>query len=250
MTTVKNIYDFLNDFAPFDTAMNYDNVGLLVGDMNIQVKNVLLALDITKDVVDEAAKNKVDMIISHHPVIFKPLKSISFRGVHYNLIKNNIAALCAHTNLDIAHKGVNYQLANAIGVEEFMFLSDFGIIGDCKQTFDNVMDFAIYIKKSLNAEGVRFTDIKKTISKVAVCCGSGGNFVYDAAKYGADVLVTGEIKHNQILDANEMGIAVVDAGHFKTEDVVVEPLKIFLEKRFPEVTFKKSEVCSDKIKYV
>lgn len=250
MTTVKDLYNFIDSFAPFDSAMSYDNVGVLVGDMDLEVKKVLLALDITKEVIGEAVLNDCDMIISHHPVIFNPIKNISSRSIPYMLAQNKITALCAHTNLDIAENGVNYCLAKALEMENISPMSEFGFVGNFKTEFNTVKDCARFVKEKLNANGVRFTETNKTINKVAVCSGSGGFAVHEAAVCGADVLITGEIKHNQIMEANEIGIAIIDAGHFKTEDVVIDPLKKLLSENFLDVNFKRSLSCSDKINYV
>ena len=124
MIKIKNIYEFIDSFAPFKDSMDFDNCGLLVGNINSEVNNVLVALDITNEVVEEAKKLGANLIISHHPVIFKPIKKIMSDSVVYNLIKNDIAAICAHTNLDMAEDtGVNTCLANALELKNLQPLS-------------------------------------------------------------------------------------------------------------------------------
>ncbi len=254
MTLVCDIYNFLNEFAPFNTALSFDNVGVLVGDYSKEISKVLLALDITKEVVSEAEKLGAKLIISHHPVIFSPLKSIDFNSVVHLLCKLEINAICAHTNLDVAPQGVNFHLAHRIGLSDLLPLTFeenqpmgfVGVLGNEMQC----KDFAIFVKNRLCCTGVRYTQTNNIIKKVAVCSGSGGAFVKEAHLAGADAFVTGEIKHSQILQANELGLMVVDAGHFKSENVVIEPLQKALQKKFENVEFLTSKNFSDKIEYL
>lgn len=249
MTTVKNIYDYIDTIAPFKSAMDFDNVGILVGSSNQSIEKVLLALDITKDVIKEAVNLNIDLIVSHHPVIFRPVKFLKSDDCTYLLAKNNICAICAHTNLDIAERGVNYWLAKSLLLDELTPMSSFGTVGTMKSPLQT-KDFARYVKNQLTADGVRYTDIDKKIRRVAVCSGSGGDFVEEAVNCGADAFVTGEIKHSQILKANDLGLVIVDAGHFKTEDVVINPLLNDLKNKFSNVNFVKSKTCTDKIRYM
>ena len=255
MATVKCIYDFLDKIAPFESAMDFDNCGILVGDKNRFVKRVILALDITTDVVYEAQKMNAELIISHHPVIFKGIKNLEFNTPISLLCKFGISAICAHTNLDLAKEGVNFHLAKKIGLENLSSLAiengcSLGLIGDLFSSL-NCKEFAETVKEKLDCNGVRYTfktDCK--INKVAVCSGTGGEFVELAKNLGADVFVTGEIKHSQILKANEIGLMVVDAGHFKTENVVIKPLAKILQKKFAHIEFNISETCSDYVEYL
>lgn len=252
MIKVKEIYNYLNKIAPFETSMSFDNTGLLVGNMEDVVENVVVTLDITKEVIDEATKCNANLIISHHPVIFEGIKNIEFNSVVAMLIKNNINAIAVHTNLDIADLGVNYHLAKSLDLENVELVEK---VEKCisKGTLSKPMtevEFATKVKEKLNCKGVRFTNINKMISTVLVACGAGGDAVYDASKYKADALVTGEIKHHQILFAVENGVAVFDAGHYKSEDVVINPLVNMLENEFKEVKFIKSKRFTDTIDYI
>lgn len=255
MIKVKDIFNFINKIAPFEDALSFDNCGLIIGETNQEVKNVLLSLDVTKDVALEAKKLNANLIISHHPVIFKPIFTINPNSVIYLLCKNGINAICAHTNLDIAEKGVNFQLAQKLNLQNLISLTyeeekPMGLIGILNREFE-CKEFAKYVKKTLGCNGVRYTEFKnKKIKIVAVCSGSGGEFYKDAHKKGADVIVTGEIKHSQIIAANDLGIMVVDAGHFKTENVVLEPLKNMLEGKFKNINFYLSTSFTDKINYI
>ncbi len=252
MTTINDIANFFETFAPKETAMDFDNVGLLVGDKNKSVTKVLVSLDITSEVVFEAEKNGCELIISHHPVIFSPIKRLGSNDVPYLLASKGISALCMHTNLDLSEAlGVNTCLANAIGVKNPV-KSEFGeclFIGELENETD-ITVFAKNVKTALDCNGLRFTDIKNTVKKVAVSSGSGGCEIFSAINAGADVLVIGEIKHHEINAANSMGINIIDVGHFKSEDVVILPLIKKLSDEFSDVKFTKSTTYSDKIKFL
>lgn len=250
MITTKDILNFTETFAPLETQMDFDNSGLLVGDENTAVTKVIVALDITDSVIEEAVKEKAQLIISHHPVIFTPLKKIERNSIVYKLIENNIDALCLHTNLDLSSDfGVNTCLADAVGVKNYAFVpGECLLIGELEKE-TKTKNFAETVKKALNCNGVRFTKGNKKIKKVAICSGSGGNFVFTAVGK-ADVLLTGEIKHNEILSSDRLSLAIVDAGHYRTEDIVIAPLCNKLRKQFPEVEFIKSETFTDDIEFI
>lgn len=251
MTYIKDIINFTETFAPLDTAMEFDNVGLLVGGADKAVTKAVVALDITDDVIDEAIANGAELIISHHPVIFNPIKSLSDSDIVYKLAQGGIAALCLHTNLDLSPIfGVNTCLADAVGVKGGSFVEGECLyIGELDKAVANA-EFAAAVKAALGCKGLRYTLAEKQVKKVAICSGSGGDYVYLAKEQGADVLLTGEIKHHEILDAVRLGVAVVDAGHFKTEDVVIAPLCKKLSEKFADVTFIKSEKCTDTVEYL
>ncbi len=254
MNRISEIYDYINEIAPFDTALSFDNVGLLVGNRDAHVSKVLLALDITKPVCEEAKKLGANLIISHHPVIFKPLRNVTSDGVIANLIKNDISAICAHTNLDIAEKGVNFRLAEKLSLSNLSELAfeenhPIGLIGYLEKEM-SAKEFASFVKERLGCSGVRYTNAREQIKKVAVCSGSGGSFIESAYEKSADSLVTGEIKHSDILKANEFGISIVDAGHYKSENVIIEPLKNMLKEKFPNIEFFTSQTFSDKVYYL
>lgn len=252
MTTINDILDFFETFAPLETAMSFDNCGLLVGDKNRIVKNALVSLDITENVVDEAEKLDCELIISHHPVIFNPIKSLKTNDVPYKLALKNTAAVCMHTNLDLSEKfGVNTCLAEAVGLKNIRRSE----IGDCLflgelETATDINDFAEKVKKALNCDGLRYTAVKKSIKKVALCSGSGGDMIFAAAEKNADALLTGEIKHHEINAANALGVNIIDVGHYRSEDVVINPLVKMLSDEFSEVLFTKSKIYSDNVKYI
>ena len=252
MMKVIDIYNYLNKIAPFETAMSFDNCGLLIGDSQKEVTNVIITLDITKKVVMEAKEKNANLIISHHPVIFNGVKSIEFDSVIALLIKHEINTIAVHTNLDIANLGVNYQLASHIGLKDIKLMeweNECISVGTLKEEISET-DFAKNIKENLNCNGLRFTKLNQNIKKVAVACGAGGEAVFKAKKLGANALVTGEIKHHEIIYGIENNISIFDAGHYKSEDIVINPLIEMLKKEFKEINFLKSEVFTDSIEYI
>lgn len=241
MTTIRNIEEYCRAVAPYDTAEEWDNVGLLVGCADNQVSRVLLALDITPPVVAEAQALGAGLIISHHPVIFDPLRTLVPGSAPYLLARSDVAALCLHTNLDRAAHGVNAALADALGLRNTAFYpSDYLLVGELEQPM-TADAFAAFIKERLGAPGVRYTG--STVTRVAVSSGGGGGGVELCGAYGCDAFVTGELKHHHYLYALQHGIAAFDAGHFSTENVVIEPLKKLLAARFSDIEFCVSKRC-------
>ena len=247
MVSAKELYDFIDSLAPFDTQMSFDNAGLLTGDKNTISDTVIISLDVTGDVIKEAVENNANIIISHHPVIFTPLKSLSSDSVPFLCARHNITVISAHTNLDIAKGGVNETLAEYAGViaDEY-FTDDCMILGHLPQPAD-----CKELAKSLagHISGLRYTDTG-IIEKIAVSCGAGGNNIFLAAKCGADGFITGEIKHHEIIFANEKNIAVFDLGHFNSENLIIPVLAKKLSQRFPDTNFLCSKTFSDKLIYL
>ncbi len=236
--TVNNIFDFLNNLFPTDTACDFDNVGLLIGDGEKEVKKAVVTLDCTSKTVEFAYLNDCQLIITHHPVIFSPLKRVLKGDICYELISKDISVISMHTNLDIGQNGVNDSLCEAINlriVETFTAADGFALrCGEINPTDADV--FALNLKKSLNTT-VKFVDGGRKISKVLVCSGSGGDYLPAAENGGFDALITADVKHHQFLFAKERGISLFDCGHFETENVVIEPLKQALQKEFAETIF-------------
>jgi GTP cyclohydrolase I len=246
MVLTGDIYTFIDSFAPFDSAMSFDNPGLLVGYSGTPVETAVLSLDITPEVVHEAAELGAQLIISHHPVIFTPLKNIATLSAPYLLARYGIAAICAHTNLDMAQGGVNTCLAERLELNHIRMLKEYetsglpeALVGETSHAF-SPREFAEFVKTALGCDGLRYTDGGRKITQVGLCSGGGADLVYPAAEYGCQAFVTGESKHNILLDAENMGVTLVDAGHFHTEDIVIPPLVRKLEHQFPALHFVKS----------
>lgn len=256
MSTAHDIYSFVDGFAPFKTAMDFDNPGLLVGSGNTPVKTALLSLDITPDVIDEAALLGAQLIISHHPVIFNPLKKLTPGTAPFMLVKSGITAICAHTNLDMAPGGVNECLAARLklkNVKPLVLSKESGLpealYGEAEKDY-SPDEFAGFVKQALNCGGLSYTDGGNKISRVGICGGGGEDFVYAAAGHKCQAFVTGESKHNILIDACNLGITYVDAGHFYTEDVVLAPLMGKLKKQFSDINFVKSKRMQSPVKFI
>ena len=216
MATVKEIYGYLNGIAPFALQMEFDNSGFLVGRGNARVNRILVALDITEEVVKEAAERGCQLIVAHHPVIFHPARSITDESVNgrilLSLAEQGIAAICAHTNLDAVAEGVNDCLAAALKLTEVEQLHADGVdgqgrpygigrVGTAHADSLSAGDYAAFVKERLHAASVRFADGGKPVKKVAVGGGSCGSMLADAVKAGCDTFVTADVKYDQYLEA-------------------------------------------------
>ena len=248
--TVNDIFEFLNGIAPVNTACDFDNAGILVGDPSAEVSGAVVALDCTASAIKTAIKNNCELIITHHPVIFDPLKTVLAGSTVFELIKSGISVISMHTNLDIAVSGVNDCLCRVLGFDNFEkrpasdgYLLNFAEL-DTPLSAD---ELARHIKEKLGGS-VKFTDSGKNIKRVALCSGSGGGYAFDTAVSCCDALVTADVKHNIFIDTERLGISVFDAGHFNTEDAVTEPLKSLLSEKFKTVSFYADH--HSEIKYV
>lgn len=227
---VIDIYNFLDSIAPFNTALPFDNAGLLVGEDQKEVKKIGVVLDVTPEALDFAQKHDIDLIVSHHPVIFHPLKALTADSVQYKLAAGGVSVISAHTNLDAAVGGVNDALCETLELHDVSPLADpqtegFPPMGR-KGRLDRQMsceDFAKLVSQKLCTKAKTVISHKK-IQTVAVCGGAGEDFILPAVKSGADALVTADIKHHNLLLAKSLGLCLIDAGHFETENVVVPRL--------------------------
>ncbi len=234
MAKVKDVLKALSAFAPLEYAASYDNVGFLVGKLEAEVKSAVIALDITGAVIDEAIEKGANLIVSHHPVIFSEAKRVTDETVTGRLvikmIENGISAICMHTNLDCAVGGVNDVFAAALGLKDTKPVDAMGdgtYGGGRFGLLDKEADFEAFTKlvsRALSCNGVRFYNAGKKVLKVAVGGGSCGSYLDTVKALGCDTFVTADIKHNTFLDAAELGINVIDAGHFATEDIVCPKL--------------------------
>ena len=263
MASVKDIFQRFDRFAPFKTQMSFDNAGFLVGNEQAEVTKVLISLDITLPVIREASEWGAELIVAHHPVIFNPVKSILSGDPTGDkliaLIQNKISAICAHTNLDIAVNGVNDALANTLvlenievflpeGTDEQGNLYGLGRIGRVEPC--DFKTFAQTVKQRLGTNGLRYVDSGRTIRRVAVGGGACGSCLYDAWKAGCDVLVTSDVKYDVFLDAEALGISLIDAGHFSTENVVLPIMKEIIQTGFPDVSVQLSKTHKEVFSYL
>ena len=229
--TVQTVCDAMNRIAPKYLAEEWDNPGLIIGDPHQEVSRVLICLDVSDAIIQNAVESKAQMIISHHPMIFRAIKRVRLdlpigRKV-CSLIKNDIACFAAHTNLDSAEGGVNDVLAKKIGlvdVKPFDEELTLGRIGNLQREM-SAKEFAFHVKKLLKADSIRLINAGDfLIKKVGICGGAGSEFIAKAKFLGADAFVTGDVKYHEAQSAIENKIHVVDAGHFATEFPIVHAL--------------------------
>ncbi len=238
MVTVKEISEHINSFAPYSTQCEWDNCGILVGDENKEVKKIGFVLDLTSESLKDAVSNGVDLIITHHPVIFRAQKSFLMGNIAFETAIKGISVLSAHTCFDCAEGGVNDVLCdilgikNAVGIPAESCSVPMARIGETGEMPSSV--FAEYVSERLNTP-CRVVDCGNTIRKVAVCGGAGAEFLGDAVRMGADAYVTGEMDHHELLLAAEMGITTVLAGHLETENPSMTVLKNMICDKFSEI---------------
>ena len=248
-------------FAPLSWAMEYDNVGLLVGDENGVSGRALLSLDASEDAVKEAVEGNYDLLITHHPLIFHPLARLTandpIAARVLLLIRHNISLISMHTNLDAARGGVNDALALALGLEEVEdFLNEdqregipsIGRIGLIPETDGDV--FARLTIEKLGANGARYVLSGKYCRRIAVAGGSCADYIDAAKEAGCDTLVTADCKYKHFTHAKDVGLNLIDAGHYATENVVILPLAERLQKDFPDMHFDVSKTSSDPVKVI
>lgn len=248
MATVREIYDLLDQKAPFRYQAGFDNAGFLVGRGERVVTKVLVALDITPRVIGEAVEKGCQLIVAHHPVIWGKLGQVTDEtSTGRNLlalIEQNIAAICAHTNLDAAEGGVNSELARLVGLEDPVPLEvegedetgrayGIGRVGLLSGGPLSLGDFARHVKNVLNLDGVRVMDAGVPVCKVAVGGGACGSMLPLVKAQGCDTFLTSDLKHDLYLEAGNLGINLLDAGHYSTETVVCPVVKEWLEAAFP-----------------
>lgn len=241
MILVNDVLEYLWQVAPEEKKESWDNVGHLVGRGNAQVTKILVALDITMPVIQEAAEQGAELIVSHHPVIWDTYRHVTDQVFQQEkvltLIENHIAAICMHTNLDEAEDGVDDTLAETLGLRPIRHLGADGVGHIC--VLDQPMplrDFLQMAQTRLHANGLRYCDGGRPVQRIALGCGSCGEYLRDAVQAGCDTFLTGDVKYNYFLDAQGCGVSLIDAGHYPTENPIVAKLAGKLQTRFPELS--------------
>lgn len=242
--TVKKLLDFLQQLASFDLAESWDNVGLMAGDPNQEVGAILIGLDPTEELLDEAASVAANVIITHHPLIFRPLTSVRTDqpvGSHIaKALQLGISVIACHTNLDLVPGGVSDVLTRRLGLQQTSPLTEkapgfgFGSLG----TFEEPLAADIFLAKLFETLNVPTLGIAgplpEQIKSVAVCGGSGSDLAEPAFNRGAQVFISGELKLSTARWAEASGFCIIDAGHYATENLIVPALAGMLEKRITD----------------
>ncbi len=241
----KEIIHIMDLWAKPELIDSWDNTGFQIGNENIEVNKILIALDLDRGVLDKAIKENYEIIITHHPIIFKPLNKITTNNYNEKLImdviKHNIVAYNAHSNLDLADNGVSHALANKLKLFntkslKLIYSNDeneygYGRIGEINGL--SKMELISLVKNELDTDKIIiYGDIEKNVNKIAVCGGSGSDFILDAHIQGAEVYITGDIKYHDAQLANELGLVLIDAGHYNTEKVILPIIKEYLKNEF------------------
>jgi len=251
--TVSDIIHVMDQIAPPYLAENWDNAGLQIGDHRWPVRTVAVALDPSRQVIEEACDKKADMLITHHPLIFKPLTCIDFRTSIGSIIKkatkHQVAIFTAHTNLDKSEGGLNDILARRIGLQDLKVLQysndvyplfsfdhreGMGRVGVLKKAIE-LQSFALKVKHALDLQHITFVGSPHlVITKVAVCTGSGSSLLESFYSCGAQVYISGDLKYHDARDVEAAGLGLIDVGHFPSEYLVVEELVKRLTSLFSE----------------
>ena len=262
MTTVGEILTFLETLAPRSMKMDWDNAGLLCGGRNRPVTKILVALDPFEGVCQEAAQWGAELIVTHHPLSFSPLKAVADetaigRAVQL-LCANGISAINAHTNLDCAPGGVNDCLANTLGLKDVQVIApsgvdelglEWGLLRQGTVEAQPLPQFLSTVQSVLHCDGLRYVNGSKPVHRVAVGGGACASELLDAVNAGCDTFVTADVKYNQFWDAHDLGLNLIDAGHFATENPVVALLAAKLSTKFPGICVKVSETHRDCMKF-
>lgn len=238
---IGKIYDLIEEYAPFDLAYDGDNVGLLVGSKDAELKGIVFAVDVNMGAVKMAIEIGANLIISHHPVIFGGMLEITDKTATGKVlqfaIKNGINIICAHTNLDASTDGISQTLAELAGLEgiytpEFVNLMR---VGQLKEEI-STDDFIKNLKNALKIDSLFISkDYPETVKKVAVVSGRGCSLLYEAKQTNADVFLLGEIKHENAVYADILDVCVISCGHHETEVIILEKLKNYLQNRLNEL---------------
>lgn len=260
---VRDLMKAMESMAPSFLKESYDNVGLMVGDKDREVKKVLLALDCTKEVIEEAKACSAQLIITHHPLLFrKPSRIVKddLQGWKImELIENKISLYSSHTNLDSVKGGINEELVRILGFTNSKIIDKSDIKGyedsgigrivslDEEITLESLVD---NIKEKLDIDNLRVAKAKDTVKKIAIINGSGQDYFYSALKMGVDCIITGDTSYHFVSDYLEEGITIIDAGHFSTEWLTFLGVMKNIEEKFSEVEFVHSNKSKDPYMFV
>lgn len=261
MATVADILAFINTLAPAEMREEWDRVGLNCGHTDREVHRILVALDPFREVCNEAKQLGADLLVTHHALIWSPgfITDTTEQGRNtLFLIENQIACINAHTNLDCAPGGVNDVLAARIGLQDIQVIQPkgtdaqgrpWGLLRQGIIPKQPLSTFLATVKAGLGCDGLRYEDCGRPVHRVAVGGGACAGAMSQAAAAGCDTFVTADVKYNQFWDAKALGLNLIDAGHFHTENPVCRYLAESLRQAFPEITVTVSVQQKDCAKF-
>lgn len=259
---IRDIIGALEQFAPLSLQDSYDNAGLQIGlTVDAESSGVLLCLDVTEEVIDEAREKGCDLIVSHHPLLFRPPKRIAgedfVQRCIIRAIQNGVNIYASHTNLDNAPGGVNYKIANKLSLTNVTPLAPkpelqgagSGVIGTLPQTIDRE-DFIVLVKETFDAGSVRFNSwTGETVSKVAVCGGAGAFLIPEAVRQQADAFITGEIGYHRFFGYDD-SIQLMEIGHFESEQYTIDLLDSIITSTGASIRIERTETETNPINYL
>ncbi|WP_101772833.1 Nif3-like dinuclear metal center hexameric protein [Peptostreptococcus faecalis] len=263
---LSEIIEIIDSKYPEKLQYQWDNSGLNLGDKESDIKKILVTLEVNNEVVNEAIEKKVDLIISHHPMLFSKINRIEKSDIKgnliYNLIKNNISVYCMHTNYDIAFDGLNDYFMEKIGAESGNVFDKIGSddeyhggsvygLGRVAELVDfvEVTEIIEIIKNNLSIENLRYVgNLDQKIKKFAVVTGSGAEYFEKAKHENLDLLITGDVKYHNAMDALELGISIIDCGHFGSEKIFSDSIFSFISTVLNGVEIIKTERLNNPFK--
>ena len=254
---IREVIDALERFAPLPLQDDYDNSGLQVGTTETEVSGVLLCLDVTRQVVDEAIRNGCNLIVSHHPLLFRPLKKLTddpIGSIVMDAVKAGVTIYASHTNLDNASKGVNMRIAQILGLQDVKTLDEqpdgngAGVIGLFKEPVTEQQLLAL-IKDKFGVTCIRHNgELGRSVKRMAVCGGAGSFLTDKAVQAGADAFMTGEIGYHRFFGYDGV-IKLIEAGHFESEQFTVDLIYDILKDSFPGLDVIKTANKTNPINY-
>lgn len=256
MATVKDILDYIYSIAPASYRMDWDNIGLMCGHSDREVTKILVALDASLSVAQEAKQLGCELVAVHHPLIFTSTHTVSDETITGQrllaYLENGLSVISMHTNLDCAPGGVNDLLAQRLGLRNIQVLQEGEmehLVRYGEVTPQTLAQFLPFVKKQLGCEGLRYVDGGKDVRRVAVGGGACGEYITQILELGCDTFVTADINYHRFMDAGELGVNLIDAGHFETENPVCADLAEKLRAAFPQIRVFLSETHADCIKF-
>ena len=257
---VREITSLIEAFAPLSLQESYDNAGLIVGREDDEIHRVLLTVDVTEEVIEEALEQECDMIVAHHPIIFHALKR--FNSSSYvercveQAIRHGIVIYAAHTNLDSAQDGMSWRVAQMLGLENIEVLdptsyegAGFGVVGELSEAVASE-DFMRRVMECFSVGALRHSDIVlPKVRRVAICTGAGGSLIDKARDAAADIYLTSDLKYNDFM-RHEKSIILADMGHFESEYCVIQILFDILSKKIPIFAVRKSVRSRNPVNYM